>query len=138
MLKTSRLKISTKGNGDIVDITSKVREEVEGSGIREGVVFIFCIGSTCCLSTIENEPRLLDDFRRVMEEVVPRGRGYGHDSVWGEGNAHSHIRSSIIGPSLFVPISGGRLDIGTWQQIVLIDFDTRPRSREVVLKIMGE
>lgn len=137
MVITSRLRVSTKGNGDIIDITKMVKEEVEGK-VREGVVFIFSVGSTCCISTIENEPGLIEDFRDIMEELVPRGRDYRHNRAWGEGNGHSHIRSTMIGPSLFVPVTDGRLELGTWQQIVLMDFDTRPRTREIILKIIGE
>ncbi|MBI2875606.1 MAG: YjbQ family protein [Candidatus Tectomicrobia bacterium] len=131
-------RLDTQGNTDILDITSQVTREVEASGIRSGVVTLFVSGSTAGLTTIEYEPGLLQDLREAWEKLVPQGIPYHHDRRWGDGNGHAHVRASLLGPSLSVPFVQKRLLLGTWQQIVLIDFDNRPRSREVVLQILGE
>lgn len=130
-----RFKISTKGHNDIIDITPQIIEVVKKSNISEGICLISCPGSTVGITTIEYEPELLKDFKEFLEKITPSNREYHHDQVWGEKNAPSHIRSTLIKPFLSVPIEGSNLVLGTWQQIVLVDFDNRPREREVIVKL---
>ena len=131
-----KFSVKTKGNNDIIDITDRVSQVVEKSRIREGLCIIFCAGSTIGITTIENEPGLLQDFKEFLEKLVPSNKNYRHNKAWGEENAQSHMRSALIKPFLTVLIENGKLLLGTWQQIVLVDFDTRPRDREVIVKIM--
>lgn len=138
MVVTRKIALNSKGHCDLIDITRQVKEEVSASGIDSGTVTLFLAGSTAAISTIEFEPGLLSDFQAMWERNVPRNIPYQHDRAWGEGNGYSHVRSSLLGPSLVVPFTNKTLALGTWQQIVLVDFDNRPRSREVVLQIMGE
>ncbi|MEW6034134.1 MAG: secondary thiamine-phosphate synthase enzyme YjbQ [Chloroflexota bacterium] len=135
---TKRIAVRSKGNCDIVDITAPTAEAVRQSGIGNGMVTLFLTGSTAALSTIEYEPGLVQDFKEMWERLVPRSIPYQHDRAWGDGNGHSHVRASLLGPSLSIPFSESRLLLGTWQQVVLVDFDNRPRSREIVLQVMGE
>jgi secondary thiamine-phosphate synthase enzyme len=130
--------LQSKGDCDIIDITSQVAGPVAESGIDSGVVTLFVVGSTAGITTIEYEPNLLADFRNMWERIAPRSIAYQHDRAWGDGNGHSHVRASILGPSLVVPFANKRLTLGTWQQIVFVDFDNRPRSRRIVLQILGE
>ncbi len=130
-----RFTISTKGFCDIVDITSRVQEAVKKSGIKEGFCLVSCPGSTAGLTTIEYEPELLKDFKEFVEKIIPSDKEYHHDSVWGEANGFSHLRSSLFRPFLAIPVEEGKLILGTWQQIVLINFDNREREREVVVKV---
>jgi len=132
-----RFKISTKGFCDIIDITHKVQELVEKSKIKDGICIISCPGSTIGITTIENEPQLLKDFKELMEKLIPSDKKYHHDDVWGEANGFSHLRSSLIKPFLTVPVEEGKLVLGTWQQIVFVDFDNRPREREILVKVFG-
>lgn len=138
MVVTKRLRVDTRGNNDLIDITSLVRQAVSQSGLRSGIVVVFVVGSTAGVTTIENESGLLDDLKAVMEQIIPRSADYRHHRRWGEDNAHAHLRASLWGASLTVPFENGSLILGTWQQIFLADFDTRPRSREIVLQIIGE
>ena len=131
-----RFTLSTKGFTDIIDITSRVSEVVKKSKVREGICLISCPGSTVGITTIEYEPELLKDFKEFLEKIVPSDKEYHHDKVWGEKNGFSHIRSALIKPFLAVPIEEGKLVLGQWQQIVLIDFDNRPREREVIVRIL--
>ena len=133
-----RFKISTKGFCDIIDITSRVEEAVEKSGIEDGICIVSCPGSTVGITTIENEPELLKDFKELMERLVPSDKRYHHDSVWGEANGFSHLRSSLIKSFLTVPVENGKLILGTWEQIVFVDFDNRPREREILVKVIGK
>jgi len=135
---TVLIKISTKGNDDVVDITSKVAEIVSGSKIKSGLVNVFVSGSTASVTTIEYEPGLVRDVKALGERLAPSDEDYSHNDTWGDGNGHSHIKASVIGPSLTVPFTGGKMALGTWQQIVVIDYDTRARSRDIVVQIMGE
>lgn len=128
--------ILTKGNNDIIDITDKVAEAVSNSKIKDGICLISCPGSTVGLTTIEFEPNLIGDFKEFLEKLVPSGKNYRHDQTWGEKNGFSHIRSALIKPFLTIPIEDGNLILGTWQQIVLIDFDSRKREREIFVKII--
>jgi secondary thiamine-phosphate synthase enzyme len=131
------LKFNTKGNTDIIDITQKIQEEIENNKIESGSVLIFVKGSTAAITTIESDPNLYQDLREVLEELIPIKRNWKHHQTWNDDNGASHLRASLIGPSLMVPIENSQLILGTWQKIVLIDFDTRPRSREVILKIIS-
>ncbi len=138
MVVTRKISLKTKGECDIVDITSQVEGQVSEANINSGTVTIFIAGSTAGVSTIEFESGALSDFQDMWQKSVPRGIRYAHDRRWGDGNGYSHVRASLLGPSMVVPFSDKRLTLGTWQQIVLVDFDNRPRSRQVVLQIMGE
>lgn len=138
MVVTERLTVRTQGNNHVVDLTERVAEAVARSGLKAGIVTLFVPGSTAGLTTMEFEPGAVEDLRRWFEEVVPADREYRHNLRWGDNNGHSHLRASLIGPSLTVPFRDRRLLLGTWQQIVLIDFDVRPRQREIVVQILGE
>lgn len=138
MISTSKISLQSQGDCDIIDITSQVEKQVEEAGIEDGVVTLFVAGSTAGITTIEYEPGLVSDFKSVWERIAPRGIPYGHDQRWGDGNGYSHVRASLLGASLGIPFSNKRLSLGTWQQIVVVDFDNRPRSRQVVVQIMGE
>jgi len=131
-----RFTLSTKGFADIIDITSRVSEAVKKSMVREGICLISCPGSTAGITTIEYEPELLKDFKEFLEKIAPSDKEYHHDKVWGEKNGFSHIRSALIKPFLAVPIENGKLVLGQWQQITFIDFDNRPREREIMVKII--
>lgn len=135
---TKDIILQTKGNCDILDITSQVIKKVEESGVSNGIVTLFVSGSTAGITTIEYEPRLLSDFKSMWDRVIPQNIPYEHNKTWGDGNGHSHVRASMLGASLTIPFIDKRLTLGTWQQIVFLDFDNRPRSRKMVLQIMGE
>jgi secondary thiamine-phosphate synthase enzyme len=138
MVVTKKIKLETKGNCDIIDITPQVEHEVATAKMNSGTVTVFVTGSTAGVTTIESEAGLLADFKNMWEKIVPKNIPYDHDARWGDGNGFSHVRASLLGPSLVVPFSERKLTLGTWQQIVFADFDNRPRSRQVVLQIMGE
>jgi len=138
MVVTKKISLSTRGECDIIDITPQVAEQVSQSGIDSGVVTIFVAGSTAGVTTIEFEPGLISDLEGMWQRIAPKGIPYDHDRRWGDGNGYAHVRASLLGASLVVPVSNQRLTLGTWQQIVLVDFDNRPRSREVNLQIMGD
>ncbi len=137
-VKTSEIVVDTRGRGDMVDISQKVEEVVKGSKISEGIVNIFVHGSTASVSTVEYEPGLLKDVPRALERIAPYGPDYAHHDTWHDDNGASHVRATIMGPGITVPVKGRKLVLGTWQQIVLIDHDTRPRSRRVVVTVVGE
>ena len=138
MVVTKKISLQTKGECDIIDITRQVEKQVAEANINSGTVTLFIAGSTAGITTIEFESGLLADFQSMWERDVPRNIPYDHDRRWGDGNGYSHVRASLLGCSLVVPFTDKRLTLGTWQQIVLVDFDNRPRSRQVVLQIMGE
>lgn len=138
MVVSKRFSLRTNGHCDIVDITSQVAQAVSESNISDGIATIFMAGSTAGITTIEFEGGLLSDFKNMWERNVPTNIFYAHGRAWGDGNGHSHVRASLLGPSLTVPFVNKRMSLGTWQQIVLVDFDNRSRSREIVLQIMGE
>ena len=138
MVVTKKISLHTKGECDIVDITTQVEHQVAKAGINNGTATVFVAGSTAGLTTIEFEPGLLADFQSMWERNVPKNINYEHDRRWGDGNGYSHVRASLLGASLVVPFHNKRLTLGTWQQIVVVDFDNRPRSRQVILQIMGE
>lgn len=138
MVKTFKLKFSTKGNCDIVDITPKTAAAVADSGLTDGVVTVFNVGSTAGITTVEFEPGLVNhDIAAAFERIAPVNGRYEHEETWHDDNGHSHVRASMLGPSLSVPFVKGELTLGTWQQIILIDFDTRPRERTVICQIIG-
>jgi len=138
MVISKKLTINTNGNGDTLDVTPGVERAVRESKLSSGVVTLFVIGSTAALTTIEFEEGAVADLARVFEQITPRHAEYEHHLRWGDDNGHSHVRAALLGPALSVPFVGGQLMLGTWQQIILIDFDTRPRQREIVAQIMGE
>jgi len=138
MVVSKKISLESKGNCDIIDITPEVQKQLAGTDIKNGIVTLFISGSTAGISTIEYEPGLLSDFKAMWERNIPQGIPYQHDRAWGDGNGHSHVRASLLGASLVVPFSNKRLALGTWQQIVVVDFDNRPRSRQIVVQIMGE
>jgi secondary thiamine-phosphate synthase enzyme len=132
------VKIATKGFNDMIDVTPMIAQRLAVNRLAEGLVNIFVSGSTAGLTTIEYEPGLVEDFSRLMEKLAPSNIPYYHDKRWGDGNGFSHVRASLIGPSLNVPFSGSKLSLGTWQQIVLVDFDNGPRTRTILLQFIGE
>ena len=138
MVVTKKISLQTKGNCDIIDITPQVEQQVAETDINSGTATLFVAGSTAGISTIEFESGLLSDFQGMWERNIPRNISYDHDRRWGDGNGYSHVRASLLGASLVVPFNNKRLTLGTWQQIVVVDFDNRPRSREIILQIMGE
>ena len=135
---TKTIQVKTKGEDDIIDITKQTSKVIESSEIKNGTVTIFVSGSTAALTTIEYEPGLLSDFPKMLERVAPKNIDYGHEQRWHDGNGHSHVRASLLGPSLTIPFSNRSLMLGTWQQIVFIDFDIYPRQRKIVLQFSGE
>ncbi|HEC35002.1 MAG TPA: YjbQ family protein [Anaerolineae bacterium] len=138
MVVTRELRLNTQGHCDVRDITGEVAQVVRKSGLMAGTVTVFCPGSTAGLTTIEYEDGVIADLEQVLDEIVPPDRNYRHHLRWGDDNGHAHVRAALIGPSLTVPFVEGRLTLGTWQQIVFCDFDTRPRSRRLVVQIVGE
>jgi secondary thiamine-phosphate synthase enzyme len=137
-LETDGFTVQTKGDSDIVDLTDRVQEVVSRHRFREGQALVFVSGSTAGVTTIEYEPGLLKDLPAAFERIAPRGIRYAHEEAWHDGNGHSHVRASLLGPSLTVPFQDARLRLGTWQQIVLVDFDNRPRRRDMVVQLLGE
>ena len=137
-VETKSFTISTRGDCDILDITSQVSRELGRAEISSGAATVFVAGSTCAVTTIEYESGVLSDLKTAFERMAPEAMHYAHNARWGDGNGHSHVRASMLGPSLTVPFSDGGPLLGTWQQIVLIDFDNRPRTRRVIVQIIGE
>jgi secondary thiamine-phosphate synthase enzyme len=130
--------VSTEGEVEVLDLTRQLQGVVSGSGLRDGIACIFNPGSTGALTTIEHEPGLLRDLPEALERLFPRGMTYHHDETWHDGNGHSHVRASMIGPGLTVPFVEGRLTLGTWQQIVLVELDNKARRRSIVVQMVGE
>jgi secondary thiamine-phosphate synthase enzyme len=137
-VKTFSISLSTRGNADIHDITEAVAKHISQCGLKDGTVTIFCPSSTSALTTIEFENGALSDLQRLFNDIVPPNREYAHNARWGDGNGHSHVRAALLGPSLTIPFVNGGLTLGTWQQIIYVDFDNRPRRRELVLQFIGE
>lgn len=138
MVITKQITLQTRGNGDIADITDEVAEAVAASEITSGTVTVFIAGSTAGVTTVEYEPGLKTDLQDLWERIAPSDIEYQHNLRWGDGNGHSHVRASLLGASLTVPFENKSLILGTWQQIIVVDFDNRSRSREVILQIMGD
>jgi len=136
-VKTEYIKVSTKGNAQVLDITPQVLEIMADAGVKDGIVTVSCVGSTGAVTTCEFEPGLIEDIPEILDKLIPAG-SYHHDRTWGDGNGHSHLRASLIGPSVTLPLSQGELVTGTWQQIVFIDFDNRGRQRKIAVQVMGE
>jgi secondary thiamine-phosphate synthase enzyme len=138
-VETHRIHVSTRGDTHVVDITEPIAEAIAGGEIRDGIVTVFVVGSTAAITTTEFEPGLAGtDLREALERIAPEDGHYAHEATWDDDNGHSHVRAALIGPSLTVPLVDGRLALGTWQQVVLMDFDTRGREREVVVQVLGE
>lgn len=132
------IRIATEGNCDIINITPEVAKEVSNSSVSSGIATVFIVGSTAGITTIEFEPGLVADFKGMWDRITPKEIPYQHDRAWGDGNGHSHVRSSLLGASLTIPFINKRLTLGTWQQIIMIDFDNRPRSREIIVQVIGD
>lgn len=137
-VQSMSIQFHTSGNGAVVDITSDVADAVRASGLSAGIVTLFCPSATSALTTIEYESGCIEDLQRLFDDIASPNRHYAHNARWGDGNGHSHVRAALLGPSLTVPFNGGRLTLGTWQQIVFVDFDNRPRRRELVAQLLGE
>jgi len=138
MIVTHNVKIKSRGESDIIDITREVADAVRKSKANDGIVSVFVSGATGALTTVEYESGLVNDLKEAFEKLAPRNGDYAHNSRWGDGNGFSHVRASLLGPSITIPFSGGKLVLGTWQQIIFVDFDNRPRSRNIVVQIVGE
>ena len=138
MVKTASIALSTNGNADFHNITGELQKMVSSGNLRTGTVTAFCGSSTSALTTIEYENGALSDLRRLFDEIIPQGRDYRHNARWGDGNGHSHVRAALLGPSLTIPVVDGQLALGTWQQVIHVDFDNRPRQRDVIVQMMGE
>lgn len=138
MIHQTQLELSTGGNGDMQDLTSQVTEVVRRSGIQTGTVHLFNIGSTAAIGTIEFEPGLQQDLPDLLNRLMPAGTDYGHEQAWHDGNAHSHLQATVMGPSLTIPITGGELVLGTWQQVFHLECDNKPRRRKIAVTVSGE
>jgi secondary thiamine-phosphate synthase enzyme len=138
MVVSTRRQVRTAGQGDAHDITDLVAAAVKDAGLHAGVATVFVVGSTAAVTTIEFEPGAVSDLNRLFEEIAPRTADYRHHLRWGDDNGSSHVRAALLGPSLTVPIVDGALTLGTWQQIMLLEFDTQPRRREIVVQVIGE
>ena len=137
-VKTFSLSLGTRGSADIHDITDHVASHIAQSGLKDGTVTVFCPSSTSALTTIEYESGAVSDLKRLFDEIVPSNREYAHNARWDDGNGHSHVRAALLGASLTVPFVNGCLTLGTWHQIIYVDFDNKPRRRELILQIIGE
>lgn len=138
MTRSAEIQFATKGDGDIIDLTKRVTKAVEESGVKTGLVTVCAIGSTAAITTIEHEPGLLSDLPALMERLIPSNVRYAHDATWGDGNGYAHLRSAVIGTSFTTAVDGGRPALGTWQQIVFLEFDNRPRNRHVRIQVIGD
>lgn len=137
-IQTHTIPLQTQGHADVHDITTAVAQAIQTSGLTSGIVTIFCPSSTSALTTLEYESGCVQDLQRLFDELADPKRPYAHNARWGDGNGHSHIRAALLGPSLTVPFVERRLTLGTWQQIVYVDFDNRVRRRELVVQMIGE
>ncbi len=137
-VKNYHISLSTKGDGDIRDLTEQVASMLSETKLKDGTVTVFVPGSTASITTIEFEPGLKKDIPEVLNRLIPSGVRYHHDDTWGDGNGYAHVRAAFVGPGITVPFTSGRLSLGTWQQIVLLEFDNRSRRREIVVQFIGE
>lgn len=137
-IRMIRLELATGGHSDVIDITADLETELQRSGLQDGILVVFCPSSTSAVTTIEYESGAVEDLKRAYERLLPEAEDYNHDLRWGDGNGYSHQRASLMGPSLTIPFQGRELQLGTWQQVILVDFDNRPRQREVLIQIIGE
>lgn len=138
MVESRRIRIKTNGNCEIIDVTERVAKEIDSSSVENGIATVFAVGSTAGIATMEYESGLVADFKTTWDRLVPSNMDYQHNRAWGDGNGHSHVRAALLSASLTVPFNNKTMLLGTWQQIVCIDFDNRPRSREIVVQIIGE
>jgi secondary thiamine-phosphate synthase enzyme len=137
-VKTLSLTLSTRGHTDIQDITGPLTGCLDQSGLQNGILTVFCPSSTSAVTTIEYEPGVVSDLKRLFDEIIPANQPYAHNAAWGDGNGHSHVRAALLKASLTIPFVSGSLTLGTWQQVIYLDFDNRPRRRELVVQIIGE
>lgn len=137
-IATETINLSTKGNPDLIDFTGRVAELLKSSKLKKGSVTVFVVGSTAAITTFEFEPGLVKDVRDLYEKLIPSNKHYAHDETWGDANGFSHLRAALQGPSLTIPFDDGKLLLGTWQQVVLAEFDNRPRDRKIIVQILGE
>ena len=135
---TQTIELRTRGHADVVDVTDRVRAALRESGLRAGIGCVFVPGATGAITTIEFEPGCVADLKRLFDEIAPPSRDYEHERRWGDGNGHSHLRAALLGPSLSFPFSDGEPMLGTWQQVVFVDFDNRSRTRELIIQLVGE
>jgi secondary thiamine-phosphate synthase enzyme len=135
---TKNIQIKSRGEDDVIDVTEPTLKAIKESHLKNGIVTVFVSGSTAAVTTIEYEPGLRSDFPKMLDRIIPRDIEYEHDKTWNDGNGHSHVRASLVGPSLTIPFKDGTLLLGTWQQVVLLEMDTRQRERQVILQIIGE
>ena len=135
---STSISMNTKGNADILDITDQLTRAVSKSRLTTGIATIFCPSSTSALTTIEYESGAISDLKRLFDEIIPVNREYAHNERWHDGNGHSHVRAALLGPSLVIPFVDGKLTLGIWQQVIYVDFDNRPRQRELVVQLIGE
>jgi secondary thiamine-phosphate synthase enzyme len=138
MTHQEQISIATKGHGDMHDLTDKVAAIVQSSNIQTGTINVFNVGSTAALGTIEFEPGLEHDLPAILDKLIPPSRNYGHEQAWHDGNGHSHLQATLLGPSLTVPVAGGKPVLGTWQQIIHLECDVRGRQRAVVVTVVGD
>ncbi len=138
MVSRNSIDLSTSGHRDMHNITKQVEEIIKGSDIKNGLVNVFNVGSTAVIGTIEFEPGLEKDLPEMLDKLLPPSRNYGHEQTWHDGNGHSHLQATLLGPSLTVPIRDGRLALGTWQQIFHLECDVKPRKRKIIITIIGE
>lgn len=138
MIHQARFEITTQGHGDMHDLTRQVSDVVRTSGIRQGTVHVFNVGSTGAIGTIEFEPGLREDLPAILNKLMPPGRHYGHEQAWHDGNAHSHLQATMLGPAVTIPVDKGTLILGTWQQVVHLECDSKARRREIVVTVSGE
>lgn len=137
-VKTTSIPLHTKGNADVHDITDQIANAISNGGLKDGTVTIFCPSSTSALTTIEYESGAVNDLRRLFDEIIPMNREYAHNERWHDGNGHSHVRAALLGPSITIPFVDKQLTLGTWQQVIYIDFDNRPRQRQLIVQLIGE
>jgi secondary thiamine-phosphate synthase enzyme len=137
-VKTTSISLSTQGNADIRDITDQLTSAISKSGLTMGTATVFCPSATSAVTTIEYEGGAQSDLRRLFDEIIPPNRAYAHNERWHDGNGHSHVRAALLGPSLTVPFVEGQLTLGTWQQVIYVDFGNRPRQRKLVVQLIGE
>lgn len=138
MVQTFYIDLRTQGNADVVDITREISQILQKAELQTGIVAVFCPSATSGLTTIEYEPGCVSDLKRLFDDILSPKRDYAHNERWGDGNGHSHMRAALLGPSLTIPFISKQLQLGTWQQIIFVDFDVRPRQRSLVAQVMGE
>ncbi|HLF14714.1 MAG TPA: secondary thiamine-phosphate synthase enzyme YjbQ [Bacteroidota bacterium] len=137
-VRQTTFSVSSKGFTDVIDITGEVRGAVAAAGVKDGIVTVFVPGSTAGITTIEFESGAIEDLKDAIDRIAPRDIHYAHNARWGDGNGFSHVRSALLGPSVTVPFNDRQLRLGSWQQIVLVDFDNRPRKRDIIVQVLGE